>query len=105
VKRIKIALHTQRQTAGKSGNIDEQNTIDFGAESSESGSEDDEGTEADKSIPTPGRFESFSKYLFDNRLELALDTLQKPSPEHLLLSYILANGGLDIDGNSWREFL
>lgn len=79
VTRIKMALQNQQKPAGKVGDIDEKNPVDFEGESSESGNENDEGTEADKSIPAPGRFELFSKYRFDNRLELHWTRCTNPS--------------------------
>jgi len=55
--------------------------------------------------PDSDRFTAIRKYMFDNRRQLALDTLHTKSAEHQLLSYILANGGLDIGAIELREFL
>lgn len=55
--------------------------------------------------PLCARFSEIQDYLFTNRLELALDTLNFKMPEHVMYSHILRNGGLDITADEWRSFL
>ena len=49
-------------------------------------------------------FGDIDKYLFRNRLQLALDTTSW-MPENTMYHYIRRNGGLDIDVSTWRAFL
>jgi hypothetical protein len=51
------------------------------------------------------RFDEIKEYLFRNRRELALDTLNFAIPEHTMLGYILANGGLALTPEEWKYFL
>lgn len=51
------------------------------------------------------RDSDIEKYLFENRLELALDTMDFPMPENTMFGYIIDNGGLVIDLYAWRSFL
>jgi len=76
---------------------------DDNSESSASEKEHDEIH--DQMDPTSAQFKSIRQYLFDNRRQLALDTLHTKSAEHQLLSYILANDGLHINATEWRRFL
>jgi hypothetical protein len=43
------------------------------------------------------RFIEIRKFLFENRLELALDTMDFPMPEHTLYNYIIEGGGIQLD--------
>jgi len=54
--------------------------------------------------PECPQFHHIQKYLFRNRLQLALDTMTK-LPENLMYHYILENGGLNISVSTWRSFL
>jgi len=76
---------------------------EYTSESSASENEPDEIQ--DQMDPNSRRFQFIRQYLFDNRRQLALDTLHTKSAEHQLLSYILVNGGLDINATEWRQFL
>jgi hypothetical protein len=51
------------------------------------------------------RFTEIRDYLFCNRRELALDTMESPIPENTMLRYILANGGLALVPEEWKYFL
>jgi hypothetical protein len=54
-------------------------------------------------VPCP-RFGEIQKYLFENRFELALDTMPR-LPLPTLYHYILENGGLDINLDELRAFV
>lgn len=54
--------------------------------------------------PCP-RFNEIQNFLFKNRLELALDSMDFPVPEHTLYNYILERGGIQLDADEWRAFL
>ena len=45
-------------------------------------------------IPQCIRFNEIREHLLNNRLELVLNTMDFPMPEHTLLNYILVQGGL-----------
>jgi len=51
------------------------------------------------------QFTQIQQYLFANRQELALDSMNFPMPECTLYSYILANGGITLTPDIWRAFL
>lgn len=51
------------------------------------------------------RYDEIQQYIFQHRLELALDTMDFPMPENTLFSYILKDGGISIDHVEWRNFL
>jgi hypothetical protein len=56
-------------------------------------------------VPTQPRcimFNQIRNYLFKNRLELALDTVNGPMPEHTLFNDILNCGGLRLDADEGR---
>jgi hypothetical protein len=55
--------------------------------------------------PKSTRFNEIRDYLFENRLELALDTLNFQMPEHIMYAHILRNGKIDLTADEWRSFL
>lgn len=59
------------------------------------------------SVPLPDcpEFTQIQQYLFANRRELALDSMNFPMPEYTLYSYILASGGISLTPDMWRAFL
>jgi hypothetical protein len=50
-------------------------------------------------------FNEIKDFLLKHRLQLALDTVDFPMPEHTLYAYILAEGGLSLTADEWRNFL
>jgi hypothetical protein len=57
------------------------------------------------SLPECPRFDEIRLYLFARLQELAIDTMNGPIPEHVLLKYILTRRELVINGDEWRAFL
>lgn len=55
--------------------------------------------------PNCPRFEEIRRYIKNNRLELALDTLDFPMPEHVMYAHILRRGGIKLTADEWRTFL
>lgn len=51
------------------------------------------------------RFDEIRQYIKDNRLELALDTLDFRMPEHVMYAHILRRGGIHLTADEWRTFL
>lgn len=54
--------------------------------------------------PCP-RFNEIRDFLFNNRLELALDTLDFQMPEHTLYNYIVVTRRVLLSADEWRAFL
>ncbi|EDN96129.1 predicted protein [Sclerotinia sclerotiorum 1980 UF-70] len=69
---------------------------------------DDEETvdpeDEDQELPPCPRFHEISKYLIENRRQLALHTMCFAMPEHTLRDYIRRLGGLKISAQEWRAF-
>lgn len=55
--------------------------------------------------PSCTRYVEIQDYLFANRLELALDTLNFKMPEHVMFAHVSRKGGLNITADEWRAFL
>ncbi|CAD6442137.1 8010588e-ef91-4fb5-adf5-f8a3efb3b9b0 [Sclerotinia trifoliorum] len=59
----------------------------------------------DQDLPPCPRFHEISRYLIDNRRQLALHTMCFAMPEHTLRDYIRRLGGLKISAQEWRTYL
>ncbi|KAF7943777.1 uncharacterized protein EAE97_005847 [Botrytis byssoidea] len=59
----------------------------------------------DPDLPPCPRFDEISRYLINNRRELALHTMCFAMPENTLRDYILRLGGLEISAKEWRAYL
>jgi hypothetical protein len=55
--------------------------------------------------PRSTRFNEIRDDLFEQRLELALDTLNFPMPEHVMYAHIPRNGKIGLTTDEWRSFL
>ena len=51
------------------------------------------------------RYPEIRAFLFANRLELALDTLNFRMPEHMMYAHILRTGKINLTTEEWRSFL
>ena len=51
------------------------------------------------------RFNEIIHYLSTHIVELAIDTMNGPIPEHVLLNYIIVRRELRLDADEWRAFL
>jgi len=54
--------------------------------------------------PCP-QFDEIRQFLYANRTSLVLDTMDFEIPEHLLYSYVVAAGLMDLTPTEWRGFL
>jgi hypothetical protein len=56
-------------------------------------------------IPFSPRWHEIIDYLFNNRLELALDTMDFRMPQHTLYDYVMRREEISLSSDEWRDFL